>query len=136
MKVVLNITETQYTVLVNALEDYSRIIAGQFDVLRMPYYDRTAKNGTTKDFDRKLKELKQIAFPELAPNEDYGITCNETPIDSKIAYELYKALRHERWRHQPSRSYCTVDSDGPLRVSGEALPSVEIIKEADNPENK
>ncbi|MCL2806947.1 MAG: hypothetical protein FWD27_02075 [Coriobacteriia bacterium] len=98
MKIIMELSESQYSVLVTALEDYARIMLGQFWVLEMPYYERTEENGNREEFKSKLEELKQLAFPELLLHQDYGIGHEKTPKSSKIAYELYKALRHERWK--------------------------------------
>jgi hypothetical protein len=127
MKIIMELSESQYSVLVTALEDYARIMSGQFWVLDMPYYKRTEENGNREEFKSKLEDLKLLAFPELHLHEHYGIGHEKTPDSSKIAYELYKVLRHERWKLS-DRMYNTVDSDGPLELSGEPLPKVEVLE--------
>jgi len=93
----------------------------------MPYAKRTIANENTAEFKEKLEELKLLAFPELGLHEHYGIGGDKTPECSKIAYELYKALRLEHWRLNPTE-HNTVDSNGPLEVSGEPLPKIEILE--------
>ena len=125
MKIEMELSEKQYSVLVNALEDYARIMLGQFWALDMPYYERNQVHGNHEAFKEKLDELKMIAFPELSLHEYYGISHEKTPESSKIAYELYKTMRHEVWK-QSDRNENTVDATRPLEVSGEGLPKIAI----------
>lgn len=55
------------------------MMAGQFDILAMPYYRKTEPNGHYHEFIEKLNELKLLAFPELGLHQNYGIANNETP---------------------------------------------------------
>ena len=127
MKVMMELSERQYLVMATALEDYARIMMGQFWALEMPYAKRTIANGNREEFKKKLEELKLLAYPELELHAHYGIGGDKTPESSKIAYELYKTMRRERWRLNPTEEY-TVDSDSPLKVSGEPFPKIEILE--------
>jgi hypothetical protein len=125
MKLTIELDEMQLSCLTEALDLHTRLMMGQFDVLALPYFKRTDANGRYAEFKEKLDELKQIAFPELPPNSDYGIGHDETPESSKITYELYKAICFEKWSLAPTDHY-TVDSSPPLELSGHSLPKVTI----------
>ena len=125
IKIELELSEKQYSVLVNALEDYARIMLGQFWALDMPYYERNQVHGGHDAFKEKLDELKLIAFPELSLHEYYGISHEKTPEASKIAYEIYKTMRHEVWK-QSNRNEHTVDATGALEVRDEKQPEVRV----------
>jgi hypothetical protein len=125
MKLTIELDETQLSYLTGALELHTRLMMGQFDALALLYFERTNVNGQYKNFQDKLDELKLVAFPELPLHSNYGIGGKETPASSKITYELYKAIRYEKWRLAPNGEH-TVDSSPPLEVSGHPLPKVTI----------
>lgn len=125
MKLTIELTETQLSCLTEALDFHTRLMMGQFDVLALPYFKRTDENGRYKEFKDKLDELKLIAYPELPLHSNYSISAKETMESSKISYELYKAIRYERWRLAPTDHF-TVDSSPPMTVSGHTLPKVKI----------
>lgn len=158
----ITLTGRQAYVLITALELLSRIHMGQVNEIRntLGYHEipRTAtlerhiqrsEYGKIPDHIYRgqdyrqlginiadtLDHLKEVIFPELAPNESWGITNPEIPEDARIAWDLYQVIRHHTswesvgWpRKRDWSTMITVNYDEPMKTSGdEPLAKMETI---------
>lgn len=116
-------SEKQMLVMREALEFYSRFLSGQFDAIpdeiRFRVKDR-------EGFEKTLRDLKKVVFPELAYNESYSIGRGGERIHDlrQLAYEMYRQIYvyqvEERKRKGENVSYNVYDSPT-MKYTDEAL---------------
>lgn len=125
MKVTLEMNETQAKVLMNALELYSRLKMGQLDTLKWMVVPIIPETSSIVEFNNTINELKKIMFPDLEPNQYYGIFMEEAG-DGQIAFDIYQVVRHDiSWFKEP-KGGVYVDFNTPMRASKEPLPKVNV----------
>jgi hypothetical protein len=123
----LEINEKQASIIVDALDLYSRLFTGQF-VEILYKLDKLDIDMDRYDFERMIKKL---VFPELENNEHYGITGAKE--EARIAYDILQVVRHGIFKSHNNCIECWgVSSYPPLQFSKEELP---VMKET-NKENK
>ncbi len=109
----------------------SRLFLGQFfpitDALGVWYEE-------AREFER---EAKALLFPELVPNQFYGIYNKQTGENAKIAYDIIQVVRQQlAWNRigkDPSvdkrvwPNMLAVSYDDPMQVSAEPLPTMKLV---------
>ena len=136
MKVTITLTAEQVYTIQEALELFSRIHMGQFDIIewqmQIDTFDPTLKR---PKYDRQaaqlyLNQARQTIFTDINSNSYIGIL--NTAERSKIAWDIYQQIRHDishfRSPNEPleSRGNCF---DKPFVVSKQPLPKVVITGE-------
>lgn len=133
MKVTLELNEQQARTIINALDTYSRIGCGQFDIVEeVVVFGWATPRWENRDVAREaLRTAKTVLFPELGPHSSYGIPNREVPLEFRRAYDLKKHIqRPMAIARDPNPTLLTVDYDGAmLNVSDEALPTVTVTKD-------
>jgi len=131
----IEITEKQAMVMAEALEMYSRHLAGQFNYSILPPVLLWNKDVSDRNvLESKINEVKNIIFPELACNESYGIGLNdqEVPVIAEhknIAYECYKVIRY--YFEKDKEGY-SVYKELPTLLSDEPLMKIENVDVEEN----
>jgi hypothetical protein len=155
----LTLTGRQAWIIMRALELLSRIHMGQVDEIRqvLGFYEipRTSTLETHLPRDshfpprmtrgqnyhdlginitQSLDYLKENLFPELTPNEFWGITNTQIPEDARISWDLYQVIRyHTSWesvgwpKKRDWETMLTVNYDEPMKTSTEKLAGMETI---------
>lgn len=136
MKVIIEMTAEQAYTLMEALEDYSRLGMGQFEVvewrreldtydkeLHRPKYDRELAIGY-------LRQARQVIFTDLSTNSYIGI--KNTGERNKISWDIYQQLRHDishfKFPDEPLESRGK-HFDRPFVESNQPLPKIVITEE-------
>lgn len=120
----IEVNEKQARVLIQALDLYSRLLAGQLDELNHLF----VFNGNIKynAAEKQIDELKAILFPDLIAASSYGICGEKTPNAAKIAFDIQQAVRNAvAWDKNPEGGF-QVDFDKPYKTSNEPIPKVTV----------
>ena len=94
MKYMLEIDSTQASVLINALDLYSRIHIGQFTEILKPF--RFSKKVEIKDVRAAEHMLDAVKFllTGFEYGVSYGIHSEEVSDDARVAYDLQQVIRN------------------------------------------
>ena len=132
MKVTLEMTEAQARTVLHALDAYSRIGCGQFQIVREVivhnWADRHDYQGVA---DASLGHAKMVLFPELGhQNASYSIPNREVPVNFRRAWDLYKHVEQAvSIAREPNPSFRGVNYDGAIfQCCDEDLPTVTVEK--------
>jgi len=147
-EIILN--EQQLVLIESAMELIGRIGLLQykeiFRYINSIEYGVNKKNVISNDFiDLFTKQLKSHVVGNTTDDESLtlnnafrGITCDEIPIQSKQAFDIYQVLRYTRsWEnaeHQPidrwvhTSQYISVNYDNPIKFSNLPLIKCTHIK--------
>ena len=119
----LCLSENECNICCNALDQYSRCLMGQFSIFLPLFSDNREEAIPT------LLALRNLYFPELniGINGSYGICSPDIPEESKLAYEMYKVIKHKMWLDGGKTPKYCVDSDGPLKLTEEPLIIIEKV---------
>jgi len=97
----INFTKEQLTVTANALEFYSRFLAGQWRIPNAMKCKEFENQGKKDDFhknknyvENQLDALKTL-FTNMPLNASYGIGSEKLHEDAKIAYDIYRPILEE-----------------------------------------
>lgn len=142
-KITITINRKQAEVLHSALDLLSRLLAGQVEEL--DYFFRSQavflqresseEKGQLKNIDMDLLRdavfrIKTAVFPELAPNESFGINNRYINRRSQIAYDVLQQLRYELYKFDLSKGRemqsFGVNSSPPINYSGETFPNITV----------
>jgi hypothetical protein len=125
----LEVNQEESNHLIQALDLYSRVLAGQFDEIKF----RLTISGLIDPENNNivkgiLADIKSIVYPFLSNGEYLGIYQKDCPETSKITYDLIQVIRHKiAWHNNPGGGI-TVDFGEPLRSSNdESLCEVNIV---------
>jgi len=120
-KVQITMDAKQCYIMRNALENYARLLMGQFDMVFDNYrFQDNRKADWWEDVNPKLKELKEI----LVNDESFKYFAEER----EISWELMQVLRYtQSWEDFPEGGW-TVNFDKPLNLSSRPLAEAKIIK--------
>lgn len=134
MKLTIELSETQAYILRDALDAYSRLLAGQVSIAVM---DATHWMINRKDHKidhdklRLILDEAQRLITGLARGAGFGIHAKEIPDRARQAYDLQQVIRHAvSWHLNPKADSCfrAVDYDTPSRTSEkEELPKCEVV---------
>ncbi|TXH55019.1 MAG: hypothetical protein E6Q97_09720 [Desulfurellales bacterium] len=141
-------TEPQYEIRMNrqqvavvrqALEMYSRLLAGQIDtVMHDAFIDRYGSETWNYDSQKRIcGELKAAVFPELRANAFYGVGSRVYP-QHNTAWDIMQVLRHRlAWdRHAEEGGQGdtnVVCFDRPICFGEEPLPTIrKVAKEGED----
>jgi hypothetical protein len=122
-----------------ALECFSRLNLGQiWAVCEAVRHEGANKEIHYYQLSRTIEAMiKPIMFPDLQPNESYGICADNTPIEAKRAWNIQQVIRQflswenmgkhpqfdeREWRGEDSMM--GVNFDDPLNTIGEELPTI------------
>lgn len=134
--ITIKCTERQAVIIEVALDTLSRMVCGQLHTMidgmdsirgKILKVKIPCKVGTEDATGYKLgdyieKLIKPILFPELYPNESYGVGCKEIG-DAQVAYEMIKILSNHRSKSHEKGCHCVMHHS-PLHYSKE--PLIEI----------
>lgn len=126
MKVTVQLSDAQWRVVREALDLYSRLLAGQIsmvdEVLRAHFED-VPEHKSARD---ALVQFKRVWFPTAPYNGNMGITHPALSEEARVAYEVAASLeRAAAWHKQPDGG-AGVNFREPLKVSKEPLPVVAV----------
>lgn len=133
MKYNIELTETQFKTVRNALEMWERMMMGQF----FDYADEVALNGYVYDKNDPENIEKFRLYIERRDEcaermeKAYKIACpkqqNKTE-DMLIIEDIWVAMRYQMWKDRlEPKPYDTVDSRKQLGISGEPILNIERI---------
>ena len=130
MKYQLTVTRKQLEVIGKITELYSRLCMGQMGELR------ECRKDFFLQYDRATG-VQQIVFPDLNPNQMYGINSPEIPEGARIAWDIYQVIRHflawenehntpatRQWPEQFGVCY-----DDPMKTGSEPFAAINHFKE-------
>lgn len=133
----LQVTDDQLWIIQMALDMYSRIGIGQFDVIKDHItFDKHLYKEFNKDFslihkaeddaEKLLYEARNILCNDysVGSNGSWGIYNDSVDDSCRIAFDIVQVIRHEKWKLNPKRSNMTVDS------------SIHFSHRADNSSNQ
>ena len=135
-KYLIELTEKQLRVMSDALEFYSRFLAGQWrlpDPMEWKEYELQDKYDgfwEKRNFVEKQLEILKSNFTGLSVNASYGIGSDKLHEDAKVAYDLYRPIleqfaKEHNEKNPDNTHYSVYDSPG-LSYSKEGR--VEIKK--------
>jgi len=134
MKVRLELNRQHVHVLCEALDLYSRLLAGQINEIRhfllMNRLSRSMERIDHEALDQAINTIKRTFFPEEAPNSNMGITHPDLDQESKIAYEIHGLLKKLLFDNKYKDDYerpTSAYSSPPLKVSDTEWPSMELV---------
>ena len=141
-KYVIEFTEKQLNVAINAIEDISRYAAGDTELwstnstLLFPDPDMSR----TKRVKELLAQVARIIYPDLPPHSNYGYTGAGAPSEYQTAlirdtYQVYRTLRHYM---TVANGIDNVYSSRTLPVAGSVGQPrlVEVVDEPDGEDEK
>lgn len=114
--VISDVSELQAKIMIQALDLYSRLLMGQLDELDYVFrsYFWSKKYDGNKILDL-IDKIREIVFPTLGRNSYNSIGSDKVPEESKISYDMLRAIRNcLAWSRNP-RGGITVDFD-PLTI--------------------
>lgn len=134
----IELTDRQLTVYKDALEFYSRFMAGQLDHLP-PIIDMNL-NIPYEHKKRACDDLKKVLFPELPLNGSYGVGWSKKDKrqqEIQLAYEMYREVYVQREKdrqkkeskeiHIPLEKYYSVYQSETLHMSDQPIPKIEEV---------
>lgn len=121
----IELQEEHINILKGALETYSRLRMGQFNIaFQTALMDKDSCKLSYTETLQLENKLKENYFPELESNSFNGIGRDK---EADIAYEMYQLLRQytAMVNHtEPTEHYFTKDFDDPLEISDVKLPVI------------
>jgi len=123
----IEFTEKQLSVLEDALEFYSRFLAGQWEIPSAMKYQEFKNQDKYEGFWDKRNYIEDnfrrlsSNFTGLPINASYGINNSSLAPDASIAYDMYRPIKEEFCKN-PSSVYNT--PSGPYSEEGR----IKIIK--------
>lgn len=126
----IEVNESQLYALMNAIENESRIMLGQFDVLKDICYRHNGPKISWDEMRDVEWQLKQMFYPELSLNAYHGIHSDQIPNRARTLFDLYQVMRNVvAWNHSLVRQW-TVNFDDPYVTDNEnPLPIVKVINQ-------
>lgn len=135
MKLTIELSSAQAYILRDALDAYSRLLAGQVSIPvrdtaayiflhqrafdSMEFYERSQK------ITAKLDELQQL-ITGLDSGVSFGIYAEEVPDQARQAYDLQQVIRYAiAWHLNPEGNSFAVDYDQPTQTS-RVLPLAKV----------
>ncbi len=133
----LTLTEEQVKVVDRALDVFSRLHAGQFDVI---VHDIYQQNPPAEGEDRQAFYVrrdmlaKSLRFPEtlmtnLEPNAHHSIGSKHISDSARVAYDILKVIRYQQWQEHGCEPAWNVYGHEPYQMSQEPLPSFARVQE-------
>jgi hypothetical protein len=140
----LTVTEQQLNLIQEALDFYSRVGIGQFDVIKdhPTFYNVLHKSFTSKDgkmdYERYHAIRNNVDMMMVSPrnallnhldlprNASWGIYNPEVDESCRVAYDLVQVIRHEFWKANPNRSEHVVMASKHLSTKDSDKIKVEL----------
>jgi hypothetical protein len=140
----LKVSEEQLRLIQHALDFYSRVGIGQFNVIKEhPTFERHLynefkdKDGKTDygkyhsvrdEIDTTLNVARNMLYNDssIGKNGSWGIHNPKVDDSCRDAYDLIQVIRHEFWKQDPNKSSITVDSSVYLTDSKNSNIEVKI----------
>jgi len=122
----VELTEAQVRVLIDATEFYTRVAAGQFDVIRTMFRSPPGlKHFDSRSADALLDGAKKVLL-DLPPNGSVGIA--QMPDKYRTAYDLNRIFSHRlAWDNHPQGNPMHVDFDEPMHIGTEPMASIQTV---------
>lgn len=112
----VTLTPEQARIVVKALDFFSRIHIGQFNVIREQFWGKLEPE-QVELCERFLQEARRLCFPELgSPNHSHGIAGCPSRA-GKIAWDVQQVIRQVESFGRIPDGGMTVNFDNPLFVS-------------------
>lgn len=127
--------EHQARLMSESLDNYMRLLMGQMDVaidnMRLRFYSKNWVNHYNET-RQLIRQLKQIAFPDLHDNASYGVGWQGIKEINDM-YEIYKMINKVIWQSQTDKQKkimeYSVDQDGVIvKYSKQPLIEIKEIK--------
>jgi len=136
LKYNIKVNEKQLKVLIPALESYLRLGLGQLENVlgdlainqHESFKDITSKIHHDEGVKKSIEILKSELFG-CSMNASKGICSPDVHSDFKLAYEMYQKMRQISALQRKPEGGWSKDFDEPLKISGEELIEIEVIKE-------
>lgn len=122
-KYVLELSPEQARVVIDALDVYSRLGAGQMEEALVFWRFRT-KTENIEPARQIILGVKML-ITGLGNGANLGIHSKELPIEYKRAYDVQQVLRHAIAHEEKFERVGTWHS-APRSVSGEILPKISV----------
>jgi hypothetical protein len=140
----LTVTEQQLHLIQEALDFYSRVGIGQFDVIKdhPTFYNILHKSFTSKDGKMDYERYHAtrggvdimlvtprnwlLDDPALPKHASFGIYNPEVDESCRVAYDLVQVIRHEFWKANPNRSEHVVMASKHLTTKDSDKIKVEL----------
>lgn len=131
MKITITFEEKHSKAVIEALDLYSRLLAGQVHIIAEKLNPTRSSIGIPE-----IIELKKKYFPEMSENASYGIGSPELNVNAKLAYEVeetlvhaiswYKAGKNHKTEVRDFKTMMSPKYDEPMSFSGEPLPKATV----------
>lgn len=128
MKITIECNENHARIIQQALDLYSRLGMGQFDrIHELMTFDFAKKLDVRSEAEEILDNLKALYFPELGKGYGYhGIFSNNTPDQSKVAWDIIQVIRNKiAWHEKPEGGH-TVSFGDPMKSGSEKFIKVKV----------
>jgi hypothetical protein len=125
LKYTVTMSEDQLRIMREALEFYSRFLAGQMGAFPQAFQNilwGKELNNFSPEVLGPISYLKKVIF-DFEPSESYGIHSNEVCKEAKIAYDMYYMIYHKFVKDSMS-AY----KHPPLKTSDEDLINIEYFR--------
>ena len=127
----IELNDTQARLIATALEEHSRMLCGQLELTFIKSLETSLYKDCKYDdkfwerrdlVNHKLKEIKELIFPELTNHEHYGIGKSQ---ETDLGYEIYKEILYHFEmieKGKQGENYKTnVHSYAPLKLTNEPI---------------
>lgn len=130
----LKITERQANLIMNALDLFTRLSAGQFHGLKDISFEKDKKGLHRQPSNGTLQMLHREMFPKLnSYNASYGIHSKDLPDKVREVYDIFKVMMYE---FNKDKGAINVYADKVRQASKQSLPVFDKIVLADKGEDK
>ena len=137
----IELTEKQLRVIADALEFYSRFLAGQWeipDAMEFKEYklqDKYIGFWEKRNFVEEQFKILKSNFTGLPIHASYGIGSDKLHEDAKIAYDIYRPIleqfaKERKEENSDNTHYSVYDSPG-LTYSKEGRININVNNEKD-----
>lgn len=126
---VIEMNEAQLQVIIDALDNYSRMGMGQLDVsveefLRLSFYERYHERcGNEVKF--LVDDIKALVFGH-SPNSSWSIGNDEVPAKCREAYDIQQVVRKVLAEHRNADRHSVWMN--PYMATNPSLPPVKCVK--------
>lgn len=125
----LTVSDEHVSMLLRALDLYSRVGCGQFErILELFQDDPRRREDNVIQWETLFRLFKQQLL-SLKGNASYSICSPEIPVDYRLAWDMLQVIQHHiAWAVQPEGGHL-VKFDLPMNVSG--IPFCTIVTTCD-----
>jgi len=121
----LTLNEEHRKVLQDALDMYSRVLMGQWEIVAEKLQETQQLEAKKAHLLRDNLDAAKQQLLGFGNGASHGIHNPNVKDEARVAYDLVQVLRHEAWKRQEHPSRMSVDSYEPHQSSRE-VPLAEI----------